>query len=212
MKVYRIKIESWTASFKYPNLISGYQPTLPAPPLSTIIGLISAAKGDYFIPKSEKIGFVFTYEGKAIDLETIYQIPYGKLKGIKSNVIKREFLFETTLFLYTNSKKIAYWLKSPAFPLLLGRSTDLATVTQIKEFEIEEKNSLKLTGTIIPFKYGLIPGIIQPLPKYFLNTIPRKNIGTEPYTVLDCKNGYVEVNAKGFSDEENQWDIYLQEV
>ena len=212
MKVYRIKIESWTASFKYPNLISGYQPTLPAPPFSTIIGLISAAKGDYFIPKSEKIGFVFTYEGKAIDLETIYQIPYGKLKGIKSNVIKRDFLFDTILFMYTDSEEIFEWLKKPKYPLLLGRSSDLATVNQIEKLEVEEKIKLKLTGTIIPFKYGLIPGIIQPLPKYFSNTIPRKNIGTEPYTVLDCKNGYVEVNAKGFSDEENQWDVYWQEV
>jgi len=48
MKVYRIHVTSWTASFRYPNMISGYQPTLSAPPLSTINGLISAAKGDLF--------------------------------------------------------------------------------------------------------------------------------------------------------------------
>jgi len=36
MKVFRIDITSWTASFRYPNLISGVQPTLEVPPLSTI--------------------------------------------------------------------------------------------------------------------------------------------------------------------------------
>ena len=212
MKVYRINISSWTASFRYPNLISGYQPTLPVPPLSTVIGLISAAKGCYFVPKSEKIGYVFLYKTKATDLETVYQMGYGKLKEIKSNVIKREILFETELFLYTDSEPIVEWIKKPKFPLLLGRSSDLASVDEIIEMEVLEKNFLdKLKGTIVPFKYGLIPGIIQALPKYFSDTIPRRNIGTEPYTVLDWKNGYVRVKANGFYDEGKDWDVLWQE-
>ena len=47
MKAFRIHITSWTASFRYPNLISGYQPSLVVPPLSTVFGLFSAAVGDY---------------------------------------------------------------------------------------------------------------------------------------------------------------------
>ena len=42
MRIYRIEITSWTASFRYPNIISGYQPTLCVPPLSTVLGLINA--------------------------------------------------------------------------------------------------------------------------------------------------------------------------
>ena len=49
MNVYRIYITGWTASFRYPNMISGFQATLPVPPLSTIIGMSSAAKGSYYI-------------------------------------------------------------------------------------------------------------------------------------------------------------------
>jgi len=212
MKVYRINISSWTASFRYPNLISGHQPTLPVPPLSTVIGLISAAKGYYFIPSSERIGYVFLYKTKATDLETVYQVGYGKLREIKSNVVKREILFETELFLYTDSEYIVEWLKKPKFPLLLGRSSDLASVDKIIEFEVKEKKELeKLKGTIVPFRYGLIPGIIQALPKYFSDTIPRRNIGTEPYIVLDCKNGYVSAKANGFYDEEKDWDVLWQE-
>ena len=214
MKVFRINISSWTASFRYPNMISGHQPTLPVPPLSTVIGLISAAKGNYFAPKTERIGYVFLYNAKTVDLETIYQIGYGKLREIKSNVIKREILFETNLFLYTDNEQILEWMRKPKYPLLLGRSSDLASVNEIVEFEATEKNFLdKLTGTIIPFKYGLFPGMIQALPKYFTDTIPRRNIGTEPYTVLDWKNGYVGINkAKGIYDIEKGWDVFWQDI
>ncbi len=213
MKIFRIKITSWTASFRYPNFISGYQPTLVVPPLSTIIGLISAARGDYFIPEKEKIGYVFSYRTKAVDLETIYQFPYGRLSEIKSNVVKREFLFDTCLYLYTDSEKIVHWFKKPVFPLLMGRSSDLAMVNSIAKFDVKEKNELqRLRGTIVPFRYGLVPGQLQALPKYFSNDIPRRNIGMEPYTVLDFKNGYVQVKAKGFSDDETGWDVYLQDI
>jgi len=213
MRVFRIHIKSWTASFRYPNIISGYQPTLPVPPLSTIIGLISSAREDYFVPQHEKIGYVFFYKAKAVDLETIYQIPFAKLSEVKSNVIKREFLVDTELFLYTDSEKIVTWFKKPVFPLLLGRSTDLAMVEKIQELELNEQNVLsKLKGTTIPLRYGAVPGLIQALPKYFTNTIPRKNIGTEPCMVLDFKNGFVEMKANGVFDHEKAWDVYWQEI
>ena len=47
MKVFKIDITAWTSSFKYPNLISGFQPTLEVPPISTVLGLINAAAGKY---------------------------------------------------------------------------------------------------------------------------------------------------------------------
>lgn len=213
MEVYRIHISSWTASFRYPNMISGFQPTLPVPPLSTINGLISAAKGDYFYPNSEKIGFVFFADAKTVDLETIYQMGQ-KLTQIKSNVIKREFLSDANLFLYTNSHTIANYFRSPVYPLLLGRSVDLASVREIKKIDVTEKNDLSgLRGTIIPFKGKLMPGLIQALPQYFSNTIPRRNIGTRPYYILESDYQQKEsIKAKGIFDPEKEWDIYWQET
>ena len=73
MKGYRITLSSWTASFRYPNLISGYQPSLVVPPLSTIYGLISAAAGNMCRPVNLAVGYVFKFEHQAIELETIYQ-------------------------------------------------------------------------------------------------------------------------------------------
>jgi len=219
MKVYRIHIISWTASFRYPNLISGFQPTLPVPPMSTIAGLISAAMGFYFRPEKEKIGYVFSAGAKTVDLETIYQM--GKsLTGINSNVIKREFMTDARLYLYTDSGTIADAFRRPYYPMLLGRSGDLATVHSIEDVEVETKSTLKnLKGTIVPMTMGYLPAPIQALPICFSDTIPRRNIGTRPYYLLDI--GYrqpTEIVADGFSDSVDlggkilQWDVLWQSV
>jgi CRISPR-associated protein Cas5t len=91
MEVYTADIISWTASFRYPNLISGIQPTLEVPPLSTILGLINAAAGRYLEHKKLTIGYYFEFQNKAIDLETIYMIDSNNGKSTnyaKSNVIR----------------------------------------------------------------------------------------------------------------------------
>ncbi len=212
MKVYRIHITSWTTSFRYPNMISGFQPTLSVPPLSTINGLISAAKGDYFCISTEKLGFFFKYKTKTVDLETVYQM--GRRNSqIKSNVIKREFLSDAELFLYTESEEIVGFFRNPQYQLLLGRSGDLAQVNEILEMEITEKKELeKVKGTIIPFRKHKVASPIQALPAYFSNEIPRRNIGTQPYFIVDCKSE-VSITAKGFSDRigNENIDIYWQE-
>ena len=56
MKFYRIEISSWTASFRYPNILSGIQPTLEVPPLSTVLGLINACAGKYLVHEGLNIG------------------------------------------------------------------------------------------------------------------------------------------------------------
>ncbi|WP_456440424.1 type I-B CRISPR-associated protein Cas5b [Caldithrix abyssi] len=213
MKVFRIHIQSWTASFRYPNLISGYQATLPVPPLSTLFGLISAAMGRYFYPKEMDIGFVFTFQTKGRDLETIYQMGRS-LSGIKSNVIVREFLVDNDLWLYPMNAEVAKSFEKPYFPLLLGRSGDLASVRSIDQLDIEIKKELhKVKGTIIPFKASLpIAAPIHALPIYFTDEIPRRNVGTKPYYLLD--GSFVQDKpfaAYGFEDQELGWDVYWQD-
>ncbi len=216
MEVYKINLSSWTASFRYPNMISGIQPTLPVPPLSTINGLISSAMGKPFIIKNEKIAFVCFYNGKQIDLETIYQIKSGQLKGITSNVVKREFLSDVNLCIYTDSLQIAKAFEAPYFQILIGRSGDLATVDRIDKLEIKNKEELSnLKGTIIPLEKHFLPAPIQALPICFSETIPRKNISTKPYYLLSGeyrqKNS---IKALGFSDRimNQEVDIYWQEL
>lgn len=223
MKAYRIKLSSWTASFRYPNLISGYQPTLDVPPVSTVLGLINAAAGQYLDYSGLSIGYYFEYGAKATDLETIYQIEvktgnYGTYPSnvIKSNVINREFLFDCRLYIYVQDEQIKEYFKKPYFPLVLGRSGDLVTIEAINEVELTENNfPSNIKGQVIPFNDNYLPGEIQPLPKYFTNTIPRKNIGTEPYSVIShFANKIGSDRIKAYTDTimNEKIDIYFHHL
>ena len=219
MKQYRIKISSWTASFRYPNIISGYQPTLEVPPISTVLGLINAAAGKYLQHKQLRLGYYFDYETKGVDLETIYQIAVHE-KGYpesvaKSNVIKREFLFNCRLFLYTDSQEIVDYLNNPYFSLLLGRSGDLATMHRPQEVTLKEcRNAENIKGQIVPFDGNFLAGLIQPLPQYFTDAIPRKNIGTKAYSVIPyhAKTNSTSITAYTDIIDDKEIDIYFHEL
>lgn len=190
MEVYRIDISAWTASFRYPNLISGIQPTLDVPPLSTILGILNAAAGRYIYHQNLEIGYYFEYAGKTFDLEKIYMIQSDS-KGnpsnnAKSNVIKREILADVKLTLYLKDEKLANYLRSPYYDILLGRSGDLAMVVVKEEKVTLEKveNAKKIKGQIIPLEKNFLPGKIQALPQYFSNDFPRNNLGTMPFSII----------------------------
>jgi CRISPR-associated protein Cas5t len=192
MKAFRIKINSWTSSFRYPNLISGFQPTLEVPPLSTVMGLLNAASGMYMENLKIELGYYFDFKIKTVDLETIYQIKANDKNfpenTVKSNVIQREFLYDCQLFLYLIDEELVASFRQPAYQLLLGRSGDLAGIESIKEVELQEVSNARIAGQIVPFNGNYLPGQIQALPSYFSNSIPRKNLGTEPYSVISYNN------------------------
>ena len=204
MKYLRILIEGWTASFRYPAFISGFQPTLPVPPLSTIYGLLSAAKGELVTPDETNVGFVFTSDAKAVDLETVYELK--GLKGNKSNVAKREFLFNPSLYLYIDNLDFKKYFKNPTYPMLLGRSSDLAIISEIKEIDLGMKNNVKLGKTILPFGTDGAFGIIQALPTHFSDSIPRKAIGTKPYLLM---NQFFNYSGDCYFDSELDWGVWI---
>lgn len=220
MRVTRVDLSSWTASFRYPNLISGFQPTLDVPPLSTVLGLLNAAVGRYLRHEDELlIGYYFEYAARCWDTETIYQIESGSKREptntAKSNVIQREFLFEAKLSVYLPDMTLASAFWEPAFPLLLGRSGDLATVEQIREVELPEIPASKIKGQTVPFIGNLLPGKLQALPRYFTDTIPRRNLGTEPFSVIRFDAPDIQTNFTAYRDAtqgKHGVDIYFHQI
>lgn len=220
MEVYKVDITSWTASFRYPNLISGYQPTLEVPPLSTVLGLINAAAGSYQKYEKLKIGYYFEYEAKAVDLETIYQISSKNGKpsnnNAKSNVINREFLFNAFLRLYLIDEYLVEYFRQPYYPLLLGRMNDLASVINIEKGELlASERGDYVKGQIVPFTGNHLAGQIQALPKYFTDSFPRNNIGTEPYSIINYTSKTFAAGLTAYRDEikpKQYIDIYFHEV
>jgi len=231
MEVYRIDITSWTASFRYPNIISGIQPTLEVPPLSTVLGLINAAAGQYLQHSTLKIGYFFKYEAKGEDLETIYQfksVKDNKTKHFKknqagdfmvsnknatSNIILRQFLFDNQLSIYLENDQVVEFFKTPFYQLVLGRSNDLATVESIQKIELTKSiQPTKIRGQIIPFNNNFLPGQIQALPKYFTDSIPRKNLGTQPYSVVNHESPVSSSSIEVFYDEINDVDVFFHDL
>ena len=207
----RVRIKSWTASFRYPTFQSGYQPTLPVPPLSTIQGLLSAARGE-IVSFSEIpfVGYVFKSEGKGVDLERIYAL--GKTE---TDVIKREVLLDNTLYLYLPDEWEKYFRK-PKFQLLLGRSSDIATVEKIEKIELEERANVPVGGTIVPVASGL-PGLVHALPVEFdYSTIPRRAKIVKPFTILPFPRNTAQrkrqtYNGKLLYDPEVNIGVWLYE-
>jgi CRISPR-associated protein Cas5t len=176
------------------------------------MGLVNAAAGAYINQKEIQFGYYFSFGSKAVDLETIYQISIHKTKKEQypentaiSNVIHREFLYDCRLFLYLIEEELVYCFRQPAYQLLLGRSGDLAGIESIKEVEMHEVQNARLAGQVVPFNRNYLPGQIQALPKYFSNTIPRKNMGTEPYSIISFNNP-VNSHLIGFKPDLEEFD------
>lgn len=204
MKVIRVHITGWVSSFRNPLFISGFQPTLPLPPLSALYGLLSAAKGNWVTPHDAAIGFVFKSKGKAVDLETVYEFG-GKLDA-KSNVNRREFLVQPELYLYTPEMWLKDALERPRYSLLLGRSSDLATVKSIDEVELEHKTETTYQNTILPFPDPQLHGQIQALPTHFTADIPRRQCGTRAFCLITEK---IKYSGDVLHDADMDWGVYL---
>jgi len=183
-KMIRVTIKSWTASFRYPTFQSGTQPSLPVPPISTILGILSAAKGEIVsINDLDYLGFIFKSEGKGNDLERIYAL--GKAE---KDIIKREILFNNILYLYI-PKSWEKFLRAPKYQLLLGRSCDIASVEKIEDIELEKKEGVPIRGTVVPLDAEL-PGIVHALPVEFdYSVIPRVPKIVRPFVIIPYTGG-----------------------
>lgn len=210
-EVVRVKIHSWTASFRYPTFQAGYQPSLSVPPPSTIQGLLSAAKGNIvYFSDLEFFGYVFISNGLGLDLERIY--PLGKQE---TDVIHREVLFDNELFLYLPREWENYF-KKPRYQLLLGRSCDLATVEEIKKMVLEKRENVPIGGTVVPVDAG-IPGVVHALPVEFeYGTIPRRAKNVRPFIILPFPRTLGQkkrqiFNKETFYDPELELGVWLHE-
>ena len=228
MKVLRIHITGWLSSFRNPLLVSGFQPTLPLPPLSALYGLLTAAKGDWVTPHDAAIGFVFQSDGKGIDLETVYEFdqtlsPNSKINKLQSglgsskvlysmrmnpNIKKREFLVGPQLYLYSPEMWLQEAFERPHYPLLLGRSSDLATVKSIDKIELESRSETTYRDTILPFPDPQLYGQMLALPTHFTAEIPRRPCGIRAYYLLTEQ---IKYHGEVLHDPEKKWGVYLHE-
>ncbi|NSW58680.1 MAG: type I-B CRISPR-associated protein Cas5 [Armatimonadetes bacterium] len=182
MRVLRVEFEAATASFRYPHFMVGRHPTFPMPPPATLYGLVCAAVGDYVPPETLRLGFRFTYEAEACDLEHLHIItPKGarakfdcrgqKLPLTTEGTVTpttRDFLFNARLTLYINRLDLADAFRRPYYAMSLGRSQDLATIGRIDEVELHATDCAYVEHTLLPAeeRLWLGSGIVLTLPRF----------------------------------------------
>lgn len=206
MKVLRARIRAMTASFRYPMFMVAYQPTYSVPPISTVYGLLSAAKGKKVHLHDIKVGYDFVSEGKGVDLERIHVYGGETRVHLGTDIVNREFLYNCCLTLYLSDISFEEYLKYPRYSLLLGRQSDLAFVESVDTVELIEKEKIEIKNTIIPFN-GEIPGQIVSLPSDFTDEAERKPLKVMSYCILDTP----QIVEKGYFDPDRQTGVFLHE-
>lgn len=178
MRVLKITAEGIVASFRYPFFMQEVQPTFDMPPPTTIYGHIASALGEWFDPAGVRFALHFTYKAKFEDLEHthILKPATGKLPGThlpkvlegRINPFRRQLLFAPKLTLYINRPEWADAFRHPRYTVVLGRSQDLFTYTDIRVIELEQADHAYFEHTLLPFDFArrTAKGITVQMPRF----------------------------------------------
>ena len=178
MRILKVEAEGVVTSFRYPHFMQTIHPSYQMPPPATIYGHICSALGEWVDPVGLSFAYRFSYRTKVTDMEHIHVMvtASGKLKNTNYdkvqegniNPFQRTLLFEPRLTLYINRPEWLEAFKNPYYPVILGRSQDLFTYTDIRIIELSYANEAYFEQTIAP--YSLFPqlgkGIIELMPRY----------------------------------------------
>jgi len=167
---FSVVLSAETASFRDPGG-QLYHATLPLPPVSTIIGIAGAALGvpfqqswEFFQANDINVGAKDISRswrgmppGKGLDLWKYQKIITNK---IKSDILKREFLFRPVFRLYYSCEdretleQLRQAFLSPAWALSLGTSDDIARLEEVSQIETVSE----VSGGAVELSHSLIPG------------------------------------------------------
>jgi len=168
MRVLKVELEGLTTSFRYPHFMMGRHPTFPMPPPATIYGHLCSALGEWVDPRGIEFGYVFTHESTrertATDLEHCHILEAAGARTafecqgerVRANLVgvvnplKRDFLFRPRLTLYLNRPEWLEQFRVPRYPVVLGRSQDLATYTRVTIVALQEREEAYYENTLLP--------------------------------------------------------------
>lgn len=174
IKALHVHLEGYTAFFKHPLVITGTQITLPLPPYSTILGMISACAGRVVTHKDTRIGFEFRSKSVGLELERTERLIVDKKGNLRPHpdgqgILKRYVHFGPALDLYLTNLELDSAFKSPSSTPSLGRSQDIMWITSIKQMDLQSVESGNIGPTMVPAIKGKIPSLIVRCPEWFDN-------------------------------------------
>ncbi len=195
MRVLKVVAEGIATSFRYPHFTQGIHPSFEMPPPATIYGHVCSTLGDWIDPEGVQFAYQFSHEGQWDDVEhvqvlareggTLPGTAFPKVLGGAVNPFKRRLLFKPRLVLYLNRPEWESAFRSPAYPVVLGRSQDLFTYTQIQVLELERGERAYFEHTLAPYLFSLqtASGYVVLMPR-FLDYAHNRRPSFARYTVL----------------------------
>jgi len=198
MQVLKIVAEGMMTSFRYPHFMQQIHPSFHMPPPTTIYGHICSAMGEWVEPQGLEFAYHFTHQGTVKDLEHIIVLgaSSGKLAGTtypkvlegSINPFQRELLFQPRLTLYLNRPEWVDNFRSPRYAVVLGRSQDLFTYTQVEVVELAQSSQAYFEHTLAPHAMALqfMQGITVLMPR-FLDNYQQRAPSFERYLIVKDK-------------------------
>jgi CRISPR-associated protein Cas5t len=178
MRVLKVVLEGTTTSFRYPHFMLSVQPSFPLPPPATIYGHLCSALGEWFDPEGVQFAYHFTTAGVGDDMEHIHVLAAstGKLPGttlpkvLEGNInpFSRQILLHPRLVLYINRPEWLEAFRHPRYPVILGRSQDLACYTSVMLLELEQRPQVYFEHTILPYHMAVqtSAGVVSLMPRW----------------------------------------------
>lgn len=195
MRVLKVTAEGFVTSFRYPHFMLQIHPSFHMPPPATVYGHICSALGEWFDPAGVQFAYHFTFEGHTQDVEHTPMLSRsgGYLPGTsvpkvmegKVSPFERELLFMPRFTLYINRPEWEPFFHSPRYTVVLGRSQDLFTYTDVRVVELQQSNLAYIEHTLLPYQTGLrmARGITVLMPRY-LDYHQRRQPEFEQYVVI----------------------------
>jgi len=216
MRVLKVVAEGLTTSFRYPHFMQQIHPSFQMPPPATIYGHICSALGDWVDPAGLQFAYHFTYQGAVKDVEHIIVMSpaSGKLPGtqypkvVEGNVnpFERELLFQPRLTLYLNRPEWATSFRSPRYAVVLGRSQDLFTYTQVSVIDLEQREQAYFEHTLLPHQMAVQvrQGVTVLMPRYLDYSRKRAPVFSRYLVIKDrVRVGHGSDEVLSYSDQAN---------
>lgn len=153
LTVLKVVAEGAVTSFRYPHFIQGVHPTYDVPPPATIYGHVCSAVGEMLPPDTLQFAYHFATAAKFEDYEHLHF--FGGTA--KMNPFRRELLFNPKLTLYLRVmrpeiitlEELSEAFRSPRYAVVLGRSQDLMSYTEVQLSELEKADRAFYCGTLL---------------------------------------------------------------
>lgn len=161
-KLLEIKFSGWTATPRMPFILSGNAICMHTPSYSLLLGLLGCCLGRNIEAGEVKVGFKYSYESVAQDLETRQRLEFDgrkvKTHSKGSDAYNREFHISPRLTVWIDRIDWKTYFENPIGTPSLGRSQDILKIDSVSEVEVEAVKKGSISGCMLPFFAGLQVG------------------------------------------------------